>query len=193
MRTMSSRSRQSAAAVAVAALAAVLAGCGGSTVEGSAPEVSSQTAGPSAASSAPFADERPEKPTGPVPPPPSSRGPEPLPGEPRLQPEAAPAPAPAPDADAEPLRPPEPGAPAAPAPGGGDFAALLDRQGVVLPGGVDPVATATEACGRFDGGQQMDEVSGWLGEYGRLGTEQQGFFLGAAVGTYCPENFPKLG
>uniref|UniRef100_UPI0025B80AB6 DUF732 domain-containing protein n=1 Tax=Dietzia sp. UBA5065 TaxID=1946422 RepID=UPI0025B80AB6 len=78
-------------------------------------------------------------------------------------------------------------------PGGGDFAALLQRQDVVLPAGVDPVATAAEACGRFDRGEQMDQVSGWLGEYGRLGIEQQGFFLGAAVGTYCPGNFPKLG
>ena len=78
-------------------------------------------------------------------------------------------------------------------PGAGDFAGLLDQQGVVLPEGMDPVATAIEACGRFDGGQQMIDVSGWLGDHAGLNPEHQGFFLGAAVGTYCPQNFPKLG
>ena len=190
MRTMSSRSRLSASGFAAAALAVTLAGCGGSTVDGEAPEVSSEQASSSAASSTAFAQERPEKPTEPVPPPPPrSPAPEPLPGEP----DPLPAPEPAPDAEGEPA-PPAPGVePAPPAPGGGDFVALLERRGVVMPGGVDPVATATEACGRFDGGQQMDEVSGWLGERGGLDQDGQGYFLGAAVGTFCPENFPKLG
>jgi hypothetical protein len=71
--------------------------------------------------------------------------------------------------------------------------ALLDRSGIVLPEGMDPVATAVEACGRFDGGQQMDEVSGWLGDQARLDPDGQGYFLGAAVTTYCPGNFSKLG
>ncbi len=71
--------------------------------------------------------------------------------------------------------------------------ALLDSRGVALPDGMDPVATAVEACGRFDGGQQMDEVSGWLADQGGLDPDGQGFFLGAAVTTYCPQNFPKLG
>ncbi|MDX2357429.1 DUF732 domain-containing protein [Dietzia sp. PP-33] len=176
---MSSRIRTTAPGLAVAALVAVLAGCGGTTVEGEAPEVSAESSTATASSTTPFAEERPEKPSGPVtPPPPPEPQPEPMPGEPE----------PAPRAD-----PPPADEPAPVAPGGGDFGALLARQDIVLPEGVDPVATATEACGRFDGGQQMDEVSGWLGEYGRLGSEQQGFFLGAAVATYCPENFPKLG
>ncbi len=188
MRTMSSRSRATGPGAAVAAtgavLLAVLAGCGGATVEGEAPEVSAE---PTASTSAtPFAEERPEKPTGPVPPPPpQSPQPEPMPGEPEPLPppeDAAPAPSDAPPAE-----------PAPPAPGAGDFAALLERRGVTLPEGMDPVATATEACGRFDGGQQMDEVSGWLGERAGLDPDGQGFFLGAAVGTYCPQNFPKLG
>lgn len=175
---MSSRIRTTASGLATVTVAVVLAGCGGATVEGEAPEVSAQSTTSSVESSTPFAEERPEKPTGPVtPPPPPEPRPEPMPGEPTPEP-----------------RPEEPaGEPAPVPPGGGDFVALLQRQDVVLPEGVDPVATATEACGRFDGGQQMDEVSGWLGEYGQLGVEQQGFFLGAAVGTFCPENFPKLG
>ena len=186
MRTMSSRSRLTASGFAAATLAVALAGCGGSTVDGEAPEVSSGQSSSSAASSTAFAEERPEKPTEPVPPPPSqSPAPEPLPGEPD------PLPAPEPAPEGEPA-PPE-GEPAPPAPGAGDFTALLERRGVALPGGVDPVATATEACGRFDGGQQMDEVSGWLGEHGALDQDGQGYFLGAAVGTYCPQNFPKLG
>lgn len=78
-------------------------------------------------------------------------------------------------------------------PGSGDFLGVLQQMGVALPGGIDPVATATEACGRFDGGQQMIDVSGWLGEHARLDPDGQGRFLGAAVGTYCPQNFPKLG
>ena len=185
MRTMSSRIRLIASGVTSAAAVALLAGCGGATVDGQAPEVSSDPAA-SAASSSPFAEERPEKPTGPVaPPPPQSPAPEPMPGEPEPLPPPEDAPGPEPEpAHAE---------PAPPAPGAGDFVALLERRGVVLPEGVDPVATATEACGRFDGGQQMDEVSGWLGERARLDADGQGFFLGAAVGTYCPENFPKLG
>lgn len=185
MRTMSSRTRLTASGVATAVVAAVLAGCGGATVDGEAPEVSSEPTA-SVATSSPFAQERPEKPTGPVPPPPpQSPAPEPMPGEPEPlpPPEDAPEDAPGPGA-AEP--PP-------PAPGGGDFVALLERRGVTLPEGVDPVVTATEACGRFDGGQQMDEVSGWLGERAGLDPDGQGFFLGAAVGTYCPQNFPKLG
>ncbi|AWH95119.1 hypothetical protein A6048_06080 [Dietzia psychralcaliphila] len=183
MRTMSSRILTTASGLGAVALAVVLAGCGGATVEGEAPEVATESTTTPASSSTPFAEERPEKPTGPVtPPPPPEPQPEPMPGEPE------PAPGPAPEPDEPPA-----GEPAPVAPGGGDFAALLQRQDVVLPEGVDPVATATEACGRFDGGQQMDEVSGWLGEYGQLGAEQQGFFLGAAVGTYCPQNFPKLG
>lgn len=175
---MSSPIRSTASGLVAATFAVVLAGCGGATVEGEAPEVSAQSTTSSAESSTPFAEERPEKPTGPVtPPPPPEPQPEPMPGEPEPEP-----------------RPEEPAAEPAPVPpGAGDFMALLERQDVVLPEGVDPVATATEACGRFDGGQQMDEVSGWLAEYGRLGIDQQGFFLGAAVGTYCPENFPKLG
>lgn len=183
MRTMSSRTRLTgsglaAATIAAAAILTALAGCGGATVEGEAPEVASATTAAAAGTSTPFAEERPEKPTVPVTPPATpdppaepARG-EPVPGEPA---------------------PPASGEPAPPAPGDGDFAGLLQRQEVALPPGVDPVATATEACGRFDRGEQMDEVSGWLGEYGRLGTDQQGFFLGAAVGTYCPQNFPKLG
>ena len=188
MRTMSSRSRLTASGLAAAALAVLLAACGGATVEGEAPEVSSEVAASSAASSTPFAEERPEKPTGPVPPPPpQSPAPEPMPGEPeppREQDEPEPA---------EPGTPTEPGTGAAPVPGGGDFAALVERRGVTLPAGMDPVATATEACGRFDRGEQMVDVTGWLGEAGGLDPDQQGFFLGAAVGTYCPENFPKLG
>ncbi|MDV8001910.1 DUF732 domain-containing protein [Rhodococcus sp. IEGM 1408] len=172
-------------------MAAVLAGCGGATVEGEASEVSSEAPAAAAGTTTPFAEERPEKPSGPVTPPATPvPGTEPMPGEPVPgEPVAEPAPELLPGDPA----PPAPGEPAPPAPGGGDFAGLLQRQDVVLPEGVDPVATAAEACGRFGGGQQMDEVSGWLGEYGRLGPEQQGFFLGAAVGTYCPQFFPKLG
>ena len=184
MRSMGSRSRAVAAGVAAATIAAVLTGCGGATVEGEAPEISADREAAPVTSSSAFAEERPVKPTGPVtPPPPTEPPPEPVPGEPEPAPEAAP--------DEPP--PPGPAEPAPAAPGGGDFAGLLQRQDVVLPEGVDPVATATEACARFDRGEQMDEVSGWLGEYGQLGVEQQGFFLGAAVGTYCPGNFPKLG
>ena len=179
MRIMSSRSRLVASGAAAAALAAVLAGCGGATVDGEAPEVTADSSTASAETSTPFADERPEKPTGPVPPPPpQSPAPEPMPGEP--DPPPAPEGAPAPPA-------PEP------VPGAGDFVALLDGRGVVLPEGVDPVGTAVEACGRFDGGQQMDEVSGWLGEQTQLDPDGQGFFLGTAVMTYCPGNFGKLG
>lgn len=178
MRTMSSRSRVSAALAASATVAVLAAGCGGSTVEGEAPEVSTRAAASSTQSSAPFAEERPEKPSSPVSPPPPS------PSQPAPAPEPAPAPGPAPG---------EPAPPPAPAPGGGDFAALLQQQGITLPEGVDPGATAIEACGRFDQGQQMVEVSDWVGQRGALNPEQQGFFLGAAVGTYCPQNFPKLG
>jgi outer membrane biosynthesis protein TonB len=186
MRTMSSRSRLTAGVGTVAA-AIALAGCGGATVDGEAPEVSSQPT-TSATSTTPFAEERPEKPTGPVPPPPpQSPEPEPMPGEPE------PLPPPEPEPGAEPAPGEGTRGNAEPAPGAGDFAALLERRGVALPDGMDPVATATEACGRFDGGQQMDEVSGWLGEAAGLDTDGQGFFLGAAVGTYCPQNFPKLG
>lgn len=39
----------------------------------------------------------------------------------------------------------------------------------------------------------MDEVSGWLGEHAQLDPDGQGYFLGAAVGTFCPENFSNLG
>ncbi|WP_244192554.1 DUF732 domain-containing protein [Dietzia lutea] len=185
---MSTRSRATGVVVATGAvLAAVLAGCGGATVEGEAPEVSSEPT--TSAPATPFAEELPEKPTEPIPPPPpQSPEPEPMPGEPEPLPlpsEAAPDPGADPSAESAP--------PAQPAPGAGDFAALLERRGVTLPAGLDPVATATEACGRFDGGQQMDEVSGWLGDHARLDPDGQGFFLGAAVGTYCPQNFPKLG
>jgi|SRR5690625_1854684 len=175
---MSARPRLIHSGLAAAALAAVLAGCGGTTVEGEAPEVSPELT-TATTSNSPFADERPVRPTGDVPsPPPPTSEPEPMPGEP----DAPPAPEePAPD------QPPPPDAVA------GDFVALLDGRGVALAEGVDPVATATEACGRFDGGQQMDEVSGWLGEHGQLDPDGQGYFLGAAVGTFCPHNFPKLG
>ena len=176
MRTMSSRTRLTASGFTAVAFAVALAACGGTTVDGQAPEISSEQRTSTATSSSAFAQERPEKPTGPVPPPPSS-APEPLPGEPD------PLPAPGAGSEPDPL----------PAPGGGDFVALLERRGVVMPGGVDPSATAAEACGRFDDGQQMDEVSGWVGERGGLDRDGQGYFLGAAVGTFCPENFPKLG
>lgn len=182
MRTMSPRIRLTATGAA-AALVAALAGCGGTTVDGEAPEVSSPRTA-STATSAPFAEERPEKPTGPVPPPPpQSPEPEPMPGEPD------PLPPPEPEPEAE----PESAAPPAAAPGAGDFVALLERRGVIMPEGVDAVATAAEACGWFDDGQQMDEVSGWLGDRAQLDPDGQGYFLGAAVGTYCPDNFPKLG
>lgn len=183
MRTMNSLSRPRlvASGAAAVAFAAVLAGCGGTTVDGEAPEVTAEAPSSSAETSTPFAEERPEKPTGPVPPPPpQSPGSEPMPGEP----DPPPAPEPAPE--------PQPPAPE-PVPGAGDFVALLNGRGVVLPEGMDPVGTAVEACGRFDGGQQMDEVSAWLGEQARLDPDGQGFFLGAAVTTYCPANFPKLG
>jgi len=188
MRTMSSRARLLASGSVAVALAAVLAGCGGATVDGEAPEVSTEGSTMSTSSSTPFAEERPEKPTEPVPPPPvQSPAPEPLPGEPAPLPAPEPetGPAPAPDLDV-PQPPPA-------APGDGDFLALMESSGVVLPEGMDPVATAHEACGRFDGGQQMDEVSGWLGEAGRLDPDGQGYFLGAAVTTYCPGNIAKLG
>lgn len=182
MRTMSSRSRLLASGTAAVALAAVLAGCGGATVDGEAPEITADSPNPTTATSTPFIEERPEKPTGPVPPPPpQDPEPEPMPGEPD--------PPPAPESEEAEPAPPAP----EPAPGAGDFVALLDSSGVVLAEGVDPVATAMEACGRFDGGQQMDEVSGWLGEHARLDPDGQGFFLGTAVMTYCPANFPKLG
>ena len=145
-------------------------------MDGEAPEITADSPS-STTSSTPFIEERPEKPTGPVPPPPPQDAePEPLPGEP--EPHAAPdSAAPAPE----------------PVPGSGDFVALLDSRGIVLPEGTDPVGTATEACARFDAGQQMDEVSGWLGEQTQLDPDGQGFFLGTAVMTYCPGNFPKLG
>lgn len=176
---MSPRSRLLAPGAAAAVLAAVLAGCGGATVDGESPEVTAESQSSSVVTSAPFAEERPVKPTGPVPPPPpQDPEPEPMPGEPE--------PPPVPEEE------PAPPAPE-PVPGSGDFVALLDSRGVALPDGMDPVATAVEACGRFDGGQQMDEVSGWLADQGGLDPDGQGFFLGAAVTTYCPQNFPKLG
>lgn len=183
MRSMSSRSRARllASGAAAAAVAAVLAGCGGATVDGQAPEITAEapTSSSAPASVTPFAEERPEKPTGPVPPPPpQSPAPEPMPGEPEPPPAAESAP-----------QPPAP----EPVPGAGDFVALLNGRGVVLPEGMDPVGTAVEACARFDGGQQMDEVSGWLADQAGLDPDGQGFFLGAAVTTYCPADFPKLG
>ncbi len=178
--SMSSRTRPIAAGITAVAFSVALVGCGGTTVEGSAPEISTESSeSSSATSSETFAQERPEKPGTPVSPPPAREpAPEPVrdPAEP--PPEEEPAPEPPPPADV---------------PGAGDFAGLLEQQNVALPEGVDPVATATEACGRFDGGEQMVDVSGWLGEHAQLDPEQQGFFLGAAVGTFCPENFPKLG
>ena len=177
---MSPRSRLTVSGVAAAALVVSLVGCGGTTVEGEAPEVSPDSTPP--ATETPFAQERPVKPTGPVPPPPPPTSDhEPMPGEADPPP---PAEDPA-EADPEEQAPPETVT--------GDFVALLDRRGVALPEGVHPVSTATEACGRFDGGQQMDEVSGWLGEHARLDPDGQGYFLGAAVGTFCPHNFSKLG
>lgn len=189
MRIMSSRFRLTTTGIAAAALAAALTGCGGgSTVEGQAPEISSGTEDSSSSSkktSTTFGQERPEKPTGPVSPPPPPPAPEdaPDPAAEHDNPEAG---VPAPG---------EPGSEPAPEPipGAGDFLGLLGQQGVVLPEGMDPVATATEACGRFDNGQQMVDVSGWLGEHAQLDPEHQGFFLGAAVGTYCPQNFSKMG
>ena len=172
-----SRSRLLAPGAVSIALAAVLAGCGGATVEGEAPEITTAASSSTTVSSTPFADERPAKPTEQVPPPaPQSPEPSPMPGEPDPLPPAAPE-VPAPE----------------PAPGGGDFVGLLDTRGVVLAEGVDPVATAVEACDRFDGGQQMDEVLGWLGERTGLDPDGQGYFLGAAITTYCPVNFQKLG
>ncbi len=145
-------------------------------MEGSAPEMSTQTPGQdsSATSSTPFAEERPEKPAPPITPPPPPPAPEPSP---------------------EPTDPAtgEPGQPIGPGPDAGDFAAVLEQNGITLSEGAEPEATATEACGRFDQGEQMIDVSNWLGERAGLDPEQQGFFLGAAVGTYCPQNFPKLG
>ncbi|HHX85221.1 MAG TPA: DUF732 domain-containing protein [Actinomycetales bacterium] len=173
MRTMNSRSRVRAVLAAGAALAVLATGCGGTTVEGEAPEVAPQTS--STPTSTPFIEERPVEPESSVSPPP------PPPEEPEPRPDAEPEPEPAPDE------------PPPPAPGGGDFVGLLQQNGIAMPEGVDPVATATEACERFDRGQPMTEVSGWLGERGALDLDQQGFFLGAAVGTYCPHNFPKLG
>lgn len=179
---MSPRSRLTVSGLAAAALAAVLVGCGGTTVEGEAPEVSPDST--ASVTETPFAEERPVKPTGPVPPPPPPNSElEPMPGEPD--------PPPAPEDPA--AEEPAPDEQAPPEIVVGDFIALLDRRGVALPEGVDPVATATDACGRFDGGQQMDEVSGWLGEHAQLDPDGQGYFLGAAVGTFCPENFSNLG
>src|SRR5699024_753148 len=152
----------------------------GTTTDSQAQELYKESAQTSTTSSSDTsAHERPEKPGTPVSPPPAREpAPEPVrdPAEP--PPEEEPAPEPPPPADV---------------PGAGDFAGLLEQQNVALPEGVDPAATATEACGRFDGGEQMVDVSGWLGEHAHLVPEQQGFFLGAAVGTFCPENFPKLG
>ncbi|HJC61983.1 MAG TPA: DUF732 domain-containing protein, partial [Candidatus Dietzia intestinigallinarum] len=87
---MSSRSRLLASGSTAVALAAVLAGCGGATVDGEAPEITADSPS-STTSSTPFIEERPEKPTGPVPPPPpQDPEPEPMPGEP--DPPAAPEP-----------------------------------------------------------------------------------------------------
>lgn len=187
---MNARHRLTSAGIATTTLALVLAGCGGTTVEGSAPEVASESPQTSAEpTDEAFAQEHVERPTTPVSPPPPEPEPEPAPvrdpAEPPPEPEHDPAP------EEEPA--PDEGEVPEPLPGTGDFVALLDRQGLALPDGVDPVATATEACGRFDDDQTMVDVSGWLGEHGQLDQEQQGYFLGAAVGTYCPENFPKLG
>lgn len=190
MPTMNARNRLATAGIATAALALVLTGCGGTTVEGDAPEVASEPPATSTASAdESFAQEHAERPTTPISPPPPEPEPEPAPVRDPAEP---PPPEPEGDQAPEDADVPEPGGPE-PLPGTGDFVALLDRQGLALPEGVDPVATATEACGRFDDGQQMIEVSGWLGDHGQLEQEQQGYFLGAAVGTYCPENFPKLG
>ncbi|HIW66626.1 MAG TPA: DUF732 domain-containing protein [Candidatus Dietzia merdigallinarum] len=189
-RSRMTRSRLVAPGAVAIALAAALAGCGGATVEGEAPEVQAQDSQSTAPTSTPFADEHPVKPSEPVPPPPPQAPPaEPAPGE------AVPPPAPEPAPEGEPAPEPAPGEPAPPppVPGAGDFLGLLDGSGIVMPEGVDPVAVAHESCGRFDGGQQMDEVSGWLGDHAQLDANGQGYFLGMAVMTYCPQNFPKLG
>lgn len=185
MRTMNTRLRASGTALVAAALALTASACGGTTVEGEAPELTAETASPTSASSTPFAEERPEKPTSPVTPPPPPPS-EPAPGEPEPAEPAPPEGEPAPGE-------PAPGEPVPPPPGTGDFNGVLGQGDVVMPAGIDPTATATEACRRFDDGQPMIDVTGWLGEHAQLNAEQQGFFLGAAVGTFCPHNFPKLG
>ena len=173
-------SRRSLVALLIAATAgATAAACGSdSTVEGTV-DPSTQAAAPVSASptSTPFGEERPQEVTSPVTPPPA---PAPAPAEGQ---------APAPGAPAEGQPAPAP----APLPGAGDFGAILGGHGITLPAGVDPAAVGGEVCARLDRGEDVAGITGWLGQTTGLDQEQQGFFLGGAVQTYCPQNFGRLG
>ena len=73
------------------------------------------------------------------------------------------------------------------------FLEILGRNDVVLPEGQDPVALAGQSCVRFDQGQTMVDITGWLGETTGLTPERQGLFLGTAVASFCPHNASHLG
>lgn len=169
---MSTTRRTPALALCLGAAGALLAGCGGSTVEGqpdtssSAPPAASPTTASATSPSPAGPEERPSEVSSPVAPPPS--------------------PQPAPPGQPAPQAPPPP-------PGAGDFPALLAQTGVTLPQDKDPVALAVESCTRLDTGQTMVDVTGWLGGETGLDPEKQGYFLGMAVATYCPQNTGRLG
>src|SRR5262245_56577445 len=77
-------------------------------------------------------------------------------------------------------------APASASPEDDAFIQTITQQGITFPSADYAISTGHEVCDLIDGGRAPESVAQEISGNSGLGVNDTGFFVGAAIGVYCP-------
>ena len=72
------------------------------------------------------------------------------------------------------------------------FIDTVTSHGITFPSTEYAIDTAHQVCDRIDSGQSPASVATEISGNSGLGVDDTGFFVGAAIGVYCPWNQNKI-
>jgi len=83
-------------------------------------------------------------------------------------------------------------APAYASPADDAFIDAVTSNGITFPSNEYAIDTAHQVCDRIDSGQSPASVATEISGNSGLSTDDTGFFVGAAIGVYCPWNQDRI-
>ncbi len=72
------------------------------------------------------------------------------------------------------------------------FLDALGSKGITYPTQQYAIDTGHQVCDLVSGGQAPTDVAAEISSNSGLSIEDTGFFVGAAIGAYCPEHLDKI-
>jgi hypothetical protein len=73
------------------------------------------------------------------------------------------------------------------------FMTVLADEGIQAPSTEEAVSTALDVCAMFDEGKDLYDAVSAVSDYTELEMDDSAYFVGASIGTYCPEHEDVIG